>query len=360
MPSRPLFWIGWSLIACGPAGATGGSAAGDPLGSLDAAAVQELFQWLSRHAANPDALSQEALNRAALRSLLADGGTGAVLLTKAEATSAAAAPPPALLARLGETSAYVRLGGLDESSIASLRAFLDSLPSKVSHLILDLRVPLPAGPLAQAVALTSLFVPPDTPLFQVVRGKPAAAEAHRSHGPLTWNRELWLLTDDTTPPVLELAAQVMVRQGGALTLGSPTRGLLTETIDRPLGTDHILRLPSATACWPDGSRLSGLPLVAMIPVKPAADSRAALLALRDPAVLELHLTETDRPRPNEAALMAGLPPELLTGRAAPTSTPAPHPLRPDPVLQQAWDLLQTSRFLKLDAPEEIKRAEPGP
>ncbi len=359
MPSRPLFWIGWSLIAGGPAGATGPSPATDPLGSLDAAGVQEIFQWLSLHAADPAALSQEALNRAALRSLLADGTTGAVLLTKAEAASASVAPAPALLARLGETAAYVRPGGLDESSIVSLRAFLDSLPSEVSHLIMDLRVPLPPGPLAQAAALTGIFVPPDTPLFQVVRSKPEAAGAHRSHGPQSWNREVWLLTDDTTPPVLELAAHVLVRHRGALTLGSPTRGRLTESIDRPLGTNHILRLPSATASWPDGSRLSGIPLAAMVPVKPAADSRASLLALRDPAVLELHLTETDRPRPNEAALMAGLPPELLAS-PAPTSTPAQPPLRPDPVLQQAWDLLLTSRFLKLDAPEEIKRAEPGP
>lgn len=358
MPSCRWFWIGWSLLPWGTAGAAGLEPGEDPLGSLDAVQVQELFQWLSRHAAHPDALSQDALNRAALRSLLNDGGTGAVLLTKAEATSASAAAAPALLARLGETAAYVRPAGLDESSISSLAAFLAALPSEVSHLILDLRVPLPSGPLAQAAALTSLLLPPDTLLFQVIRGKPEAAEVHRAKGPRAWNGEVWLLADDTTPPVLELAAHVLVRHLGALTLGSPTRGNLTEAIDRPLGTDHILRLPSATAAWPDGSRLTGIPLVPTVPVKPAADSRAALLALRDAEAMASYLTETDRPRPNEAALMAGLPPELLAG-PAPGATPVPSPLRPDPVLQQAWDLLHTSRFLKLDAPEEIKRAGPG-
>ena len=52
--------------------------------------------------------------------------------------------------------------------------------------------------------------------------------------------------------------------------------------------------------------------------------------------------------------MAGTPPELTTTRLP---TPAP---RPDPVLQQAIDLLETSALLKLDAPEEIKRPLPGP
>ena len=89
-------------------------------------------------------------------------------------------------------------------------------------------------------------------------------------------------------------------------------------------------------------------------VPAAPDSREALLTLTDPAALPALLLETDRPRPNEAALMAGTPPELTTTRLP---TPAP---RPDPVLQQAIDLLETSALLKLDAPEEIKRPLPGP
>ena len=51
--------------------------------------------------------------------------------------------------------------------------------------------------------------------------------------------------------------------------------------------------------------------------------------------------------------MAGTPPELSTSH--PTAA-----LRPDPVLQQALDLLETSAVLKLDAPEEIKRAVQRP
>ena len=93
-------------------------------------------------------------------------------------------------------------------------------------------------------------------------------------------------------------------------------------------------------------------------VPAAPDSREALLTLTDPAGLPALLLETDRPRRNEAALMAGTPPEL-TPTSQPTSQPTPAP-RPDPVLQQALDLLETSALLKLDAPEEIKRPLPGP
>lgn len=327
-------------------------AASDPLAALAAAQVQELFQWLSQHAPDPSALSQDALNRAALRSLLLDSRTGAVLLPVAPEAAVTSVLPP-LHARPVASAAYARAGALTPENLAALTAFLVSLPAEVSALLLDLRAPQPPGPLAGAAALASLFVPERTPLFLLSK-PPAAPVMHSANQPPVWTRRVWLLVDEGTPTPAALAAHLLVRHRNALTFGAPASGPLMETIDRPFGPRHLIRLPAASVAWPDGTRLTGTPLVPEMAMPSRPDSRQALLTLTDPAALPDLIGERDRPRANEAALMAGLPPELPALTAAP-----PHPVRPDPVLQQALDLIETSSLLKLDAPEEIKRAQPG-
>ncbi len=374
MPAAQLLLISWILLLlpasaedvtkppAPPAFSAGKAAPGpaDPLASLDGAQIQDLFQWLSRHATDPAALSQDALNRAALRSLLQDPRTGAQIVETAAAAPLPVHPP--LLARLRPTAAYAQPGPLTGENLRALASFLGSLPPEVTTLLLDLRAPQPPAPLAGAAALASLFLPEKTPLFLLQSSatpSPAAVppshapRLHSATGPGGWDCRVWLLLDERTTPPAELAAHLLVHHLQALSFGTPTPGTLTETIDRPLGPSHFVRLPAATVSWPDGTRLTGTPLVPQVRVPAVAESRQALLTLTNPTALPALLLETDRPRLNEAALMAGTPPEL-TPSSQPTSAP-----RPDPVLQQALDLLETSALLKLDAPEEIKRPLPG-
>ncbi len=340
-------------LASGPAGlSTVPSASEDPLESLNGAQIQELLQWLVQHAVDPAALSQEGLNRAALRGLLLAARSGAEILANPKNASPPA-PHPALHARLQATAAYARVSSLTVENTAALRDFLTSLPPEVNTLLLDLRAPQPPGPLAGAATLASLFLPDQTPLYQIL-APPAPPAPQLATGPPVWPHRLWLLMDEGTPAPAALAAHLLIRHGQALAFGSPPVVSLAETIDRPLGPAHLLRLPSATVSWPDGTRLTGLPLLPQIHIPARAESRRALLALTNPEALPAHLIESDHPRPNEASLMAGTPPELLTAPTTLTARPFP-----DPVLQQATDLLQNAAFLKLDAPEEIKRAQPG-
>jgi Peptidase family S41 len=347
MLARSLVTIGWWAL---PALAVGAGEPVDALAGLEAGQVQEVLQWLSAHAVEPESLSQAALDRAALRSLLKDDRTGALVLTKAEAEMKPLLP--ALMARLGPRGAYVRPGALEAEALKPVGDFLTGLPPEVGTLVLDLRASGPPAPLTGAVALTSLFLPEGTPLFLLRTGGAVAPVPHKAAAGRVWERQVWLLMDEGTPPVLELTAHLLARHAAALTFGSKTRGNLTETTDRPLGTDHVVRLPSAVVFWPEGQRLTGAGLVPLSPVAARPEARAALLALTDPATLTGHLTHHDRPRLNEAALLAGTNPEL---------TPQPPPPGPgaDPVLQLAADLLEMVTLLKLDAPEEIKRAVPS-
>ena len=361
----------------------------DPLGSLDAGQLQDLLQWLSRHAPDPAALSQEALNRAALRSLLSDRRAGAAILKNQDRATVEAAFPP-LHAPLGPAAAYARPGVPNMENVRSLSTFLTGLPEEVATLILDLRTALPRAAhtgqpeadalifdggeksmparqavsstaltstsLAGSIALASLFLPERTPLY-LLNAPPAAPALQVSATPPVWTRRVWLLVDNQTPPPAELAAHLLARHLHSLSFGSPTSGNLTETTIWPLGSRYHVRLPAATVAWPDGTRLTGTPLIPQVLILPRPASREALLTLTDPSRLSGLLDEKDRPRLNEAALLAGTPPELLTPPAA--SPDHSSISRPDPVLQQAIDLLQTAAFLKLDAPEEIKRADPA-
>ncbi len=322
----------------------------DPVSQASSEEVQNLLQWISQHASEPAALSQDALNRTALRGLIQEGRTGATWNDPAQPSPPA---PPALMARLGAASAYVRTGVLEEGPVQELREFLTQLPAEVTTLILDLRVPCPAGALPGATLLTELFLPEKTPLFLLVRAGAAPALQSTSRPPV-WTRRLWLLIDERTPPPAELAAHLLVRHASALSMGSATSGRLSEYLDRPLGEGVSLRLPSATVFWPDGTRLTGQTLQPAVAIPARAEARETLLSLSDPAALPGRMKEQDRPRFNEAALMAGAHPELITPGAAPVAPP------PDPVLQQALDLQETSTFLKLDEPLEIKRAGTGP
>jgi len=341
--------VRFTLLLAIPTGlAPWAMAAPDPVSEASAADIENLLQAMSRHATDPAALSQEELNRTALRGLLQEGRTGAVLLEKSQAVTP---PSPPLMACPAPEAAYVRMGSLTADSIQALAAFLGSLPPAVTTLILDLRAPAPEDTLGGAVRLASLFLPEKTPLFLLATGT-APPQLQSTATPPVWTHRVWLLADDAMAPAAELAGHLLVRHAGALVFGSPGSGHLTEYVERPLGPGHIIRLPAATVSWPDGTRLTGTPLVPATLVKPLPESRGALLSLTDRAGLPALLREMDRPRFNEAALMAGTHPELLT-----EEKPAAAP-RPDPVLQQAMDLLETSAFLKLDAPEEIKRAAP--
>ncbi|MDB6070151.1 MAG: hypothetical protein JWL81_1322 [Verrucomicrobiales bacterium] len=370
MPDFPALILGLGLSAFGSAALAGApvsrdekSAGGEAMPELNAAEVQQTLQWLKDHAPDPATLSQDALNRAALQQLLASGKTGATLLP---ATSAAppASGPGTLWGPAGGGAVYVRKGMGDAAGkLDALRHYLSDLPAEMKVVILDLRVPGGEEKLAGAADWAGLFLPAGTPLFHLrsSASAPPVAVAVGDTGAPVWKRRVWLLVDGESGPAAELLAHCLVRHRVAdLTFGAPTPGTMLEYKNQPMGKAWVLRLPSLSVDWPDGTRLSGTSLNPSIPIKSTPGPKAALMSLTDPARLAEYLLEKEPARPSEAALLAGTPVELLspdlTAPAAPDPTAA---ARPDAVLQQARDLVLTADFLNLDAPVEIKRAEPG-
>ena len=325
-----------------------------PLGSLvdtlDQAALQEAFRLLTNDYIQEEDLDALEVNRAALQGLLERLDFGAMLLsekTRAERDS----PFNFHHARAHETIAYVRFGRYTEEEIGKFDTALKEYQADkaITHLILDLRSPQAQAEFSIASRLLSRFRPPNELLFKIRRpGNDRPTLFVSTPEAESCRLETILLVDRETGNVGEIIAAVLKRQSDYLIIGEKTPGLAVEYQDVPLGEDRILRYAIAEVVLEDDSSIfrTGIApdLLTPTPLKAKAD---LFRAVDEGKSLTDFLVQKERPRMNEAALVAGTDPEidyyLLLSQNKPTPWDRP-PLQ-DRALQQAVDLLDTTRFL---------------
>ena len=85
-----------------------------------------------------------------------------------------------------------------------------------------------------------------------------------------------------------------------------------------------------------------------------SEKKHAVFSATENEDLKNFVDDQQRPRMNEAALVAGTNPELgyFLAKSRGDATPYDEPPLQDRTLQQALDLLRTKRFLELDKPEK--------
>ena len=107
--------------------------------------------------------------------------------------------------------------------------------------------------------------------------------------------------------------------------------------------------------------LFGVPVVPDFPLRSDAAAKRQVITDSATGGMARHVFEKERPRLNEAALVAGTNPELPQRVAETEKRPTEFDAPPviDRVLQQTVDLLQNARFLGLDKPAEVKPAVPA-
>ncbi len=323
----------------------------DLVGTLDQAALQEAFRLLTNDYIQEEDLDPLEINRAALQGLLERLDFGAMLLT--EQTRAERDSPFAFHhARLHESIGYVRFGRYTEEEIERFDAALLELQAEkaVTHLILDLRSPQAQAEFAIAGRLLSRFRPPNELLFKIRRpGNDRPTLFVSTPETVSCRLQPILLVDQETGNVGEIIAAVLKRGTGCLVIGEPTPGLAVEYRDVPLGEDRILRYAIAEVVLEDDSSIfrSGIVPDLATPTEPKA-KHAIYRAVDGGKPLAELLFQKQRPRMNEAALVAGTDPEidyyLLLSQNKPTPWDKPPPQ--DRALQQAVDLLDTARFLE--------------
>ncbi len=326
----------------------------DLVDTLDQAALQEAFRLLTKDYIQEEDLDPLEINRAALQGLLERLDFGAMLLTE-QSRAERDSPFAFHHARLHESVGYVRFGRYTEEEVGKFDAVLQEFQAEaaISHLILDLRSPQAQAEFSIAGRILSRFRPPNELLFKIRRpGNDRPTLFVSTPEAVSCRLQLVLLVDEETGNVGEIIAAVLKRETGCLVIGGQTPGLAVEYRDVPLGEDRILRYAIAEVVLEDDSSIfrSGIAPDLATPTE-AKTKHELYRAVDGGKPLVEFLFQKQRPRMNEAALVAGTDPEidyyLLLSQNKPTPWDSPPPQ--DRALQQAVDLLDTARFLESEA-----------
>ncbi len=311
--------------------------------------LQEAFRHLKSDYIKKETLTYDELNRAALQGLLERLDFGATLLTKSS-RAARNSPFHFLAQEITSQAAYVRPGQFNSKEVEQLDKALNTfnVNPKLHTLILDLRSPQAQADFEIAAQILSRFLPADHLLFKNKRPDQERPHLFFSKGaPQRWGRNLILLIDRETGNAGEIIAAVLKQRTGCLIIGEKTPGLTVEYRDVSLGENRILRYAIAEIVLDDDTSLfqKGVSPDLLAPFD--KKSKHSVFKKGEKTKLKSFIFESQRPRLNEAALVAGTDPELdyyLDQTAGRTTAFDKKPLQ-DRTLQQAIDYLTTTQFL---------------
>jgi hypothetical protein len=321
--------------------------------SLDQSSLQEAFRLLTSDYIHESTLDPLEINRAALQGMLDRLEFGAMLLTE-KGLDARNSPFRFDSEKLNEDTAYIRFGRYTRKDLEQFDEAIAEFvkEEKCENLILDLRSPQAQAEFAIASEILSRFRPPSELLFKIRRPGNDRPTLFISQAVATgWRGNLVLLVDRETGNVGEIIAAVLKRESSCLIIGEKTPGLTVEYRDVPIGEDRILRYAIAEVVLEDDSSIfrTGIEPDIETPT-PLQAKRSIFRASEGDETLTPFLYQKQRPRMNEAALVAGTDPEIddFILRSNNKPTPWDKPPLQDRALQQAVDLLDTSRFLDSD------------
>jgi carboxyl-terminal processing protease len=157
-----------------------------------------------------------------------------------------AAPPPDVSGRIAEPGVgYLRIGGIDSSTVDRVKTQLGELTKNgATKLIVDLRRTASAG-LEQGIALARVFVPSGTLAVKETRGEPReTVAAGAGDGSVTL--PVAILIDAGTSGAAELFAAALAGNGRAELIGEHTIGRTA--------TQKLVKLPDGSGLWLSTSR----------------------------------------------------------------------------------------------------------
>lgn len=312
----------------------------ETVNSLDAPQIQKAVDALQANFLSPSALDEGSKQKAMLEGLLRRLAPGASILA-ADSAKTPADPVPFLAEILDDHAGYLRPGKLDAATLSQLDASLANFTEKkLPAVILDLRSVAGGSEFESAADFARRFCPKGKMLFSIQKPSAKQERILTSNQSPAYEGILVVLTDAGTSGAAEALAATLRVNAGAMIVGSDTAGEAVEFSEVPLGGGKILRvavsqvvLPEKITIFPGGVK----PDIAIS--LPAGVLAEIYAATKDKGVSQF-VFDSERPRMNEAALIASTNPEIEISkdRARP-------PLR-DTVLQRAMDLVTAVNFYK--------------
>ena len=307
--------------------------------ALAGADIRQALDLLRKNYVASSTLTEEALDRATLQGLLERLGAGAIVRGPAPS---AIAPSPFRAEVLNNWIGYTRLGSLNQENLAAFDAALAGFAGKgLVALIVDLRATPATGDFEQAAEFIKRLTPKGRLLFSVHRPNTNQDRLFTSNqDPAFQGIVVTLVNHETAGPAEAIAGVLRVLNNG-LVVGQKTAGQAAEFSEFPLSGGKVLRvavaevkLPENLTIFPDGLK-PDLP----VNLAPGEDAEALRVGL-EKGVSGL-VFETERVRLNEAALVAGVNPELDEIETSRKNGTKPGKIVTDPVLQRAVDLVTT-------------------
>jgi len=322
--------------------------------ALSEADLKEFLNVLREHHIGASKLTETELSRARVQGLLERLAPGASLLPSAPPTSAEESPFrfEVVDSRVG----YLRLGGLSAAHLAELDTALQTIGTRtLPAAILDLRATPSGSDFELAAKVSERFCPKGRVLFTVKRAGAGQEMILTSKEEPRFRGVLVVLVDADTSGAAEVIAAVLRTQAKALVIGQRTRGEAVEFSEIPLPSGKRLRVAVAEVSLPENAAVFPGGVQPDVSVEVSPETTTALLkAALESGVAPLAL-ETERPRMNEAALVAGTNPELdaIQAAARARGDKPKAPLR-DAVLQRALDAITTITLFEAAAKKSGK------
>jgi len=312
-----------------------------PVDLLNDAQLDQVVEIIRQNFLDANRLSDRELKRARLQGILERLGPGAELVHGP--TGEGVEPMPGFLAEILDSRiGYVRLGNLDAAELAQLDAVLEDLKEKhIRALVLDLRNCSPGHDFEMAAEFARRFCPKGRLLFRVQRPNEKQERIHTSNQDPAFKGTLVVLTGERTRRAAEVLAASLRQNAKAMLVGGTTAGKPVETADIPVSPVLTLRVAVAEAVLPELPSLFPSGATPDINISMPSTELDEIFRLSSEKGISSFVFEKDRPRLNEAALIANLNPEIDGSRAS-----SEEPLPKDPVLQRAVDLITAISFFQ--------------
>jgi hypothetical protein len=309
--------------------------------ALNDAELEQIIKLLKENYITPSALGEAEQRRAVVQGLLDRLAPGAALV--AARAGSGSEPSPFRAEILDQRIGYIRLGSTTPDNIAELDATLQKFTaSALPALVLDLRATPPSSEFEQTADVCKRFCPKGRVLFSVKKPNIKQEQILTSKDDPKYRGILVALVDQDTAGNAEVIAAVLRAHVNALIIGQQTRGEAVEFAEFPMASGSVLRVAVAEVALPENVAVFPGGVKPDLAVDVDQETTEQLLKLELEKGVSEFVFESERPRMNEAALVAGTNPELEAIQAAQKAKgEKAKPPQRDAVLQRAVDFITT-------------------